>query len=69
LLILIVYSMEFGDEFNDFIVDELINSSPSDDEDNFYFDAANIVAEAPLTKPMHRGSIVGHCIVDREILS
>jgi hypothetical protein len=64
-----VYSIKFGDEFNDFIVDELINSSPSDDEDNFYFDAANIVAEAPLTKPMHRGSIVGHCIVDREILS
>jgi hypothetical protein len=61
--------MDFGDEFDHFVVNELIDSSSSNDGDNFYFDATNIVAEASLNEPIHRGSIIGHHIVDRERLS
>jgi hypothetical protein len=38
------YSMDSEDEFNDFFVNELIDSSSSYDDKNFYFDTANIVA-------------------------
>jgi hypothetical protein len=33
--------MDSEEEFNDFVLYELIDSSSLDDEDNFYFDAAN----------------------------
>jgi hypothetical protein len=58
--------MDFGDKFNNFVVNELIDSSSSDDDDNFYVDAANIVAKASRHEPIHRGSIIGHPIVDHE---
>jgi hypothetical protein len=45
--------MDFGDEFNHFVVNELIDSSSSDDDEIFYFDAANILAEALLNEPIH----------------
>jgi hypothetical protein len=61
--------MDLGDEFNDFIANELIDSSSLDDEDNFYFDITNIVSDAPLNEPIHRGSIIGRRTVDRERLS
>jgi hypothetical protein len=61
--------MDLGDEFNDFIVNELNDSSSSDDEDNFYYDTANIVSEVFLNKPIHHGSIVGRRTVDRKRLS
>jgi hypothetical protein len=59
-LALLPCSMDFGDEFNHFVVNELIDSSSSDDDGNFYFDAANIVAEASLNESIHRGSLIGH---------
>jgi hypothetical protein len=37
--------MDFGDKFNNFVVNEVIDSSSSDDVNNFYFDAANIVPQ------------------------
>jgi hypothetical protein len=61
--------MYLGDEFNDFIVNGLIDSSSLDDEDNFYYDAANIVSEALLNEPIHRGFIIGRRTVDRKRLS
>jgi hypothetical protein len=61
--------MDLGDEFNDFIVNELIDSSSSDDEDNFYYNAINIVSEALVNEPIHRGSIIRRYIVDRKRLS
>jgi hypothetical protein len=63
LLAMVICSMDLGDEFNDYIVNELIDSSSSDDEDNFYFDAANIVSEASLNEPIRRGSMVGRCSI------
>jgi hypothetical protein len=56
--------MDFQDEFNHFVVNELIDSSSSDVDNNFYFGAANIVVEASLNEPIHYGFIVGHHIVD-----
>jgi hypothetical protein len=64
LLALIPCSMYLGDEFNDFIVNGLIDSSSLDDEDNFYYDAANIVSEALVNEPIYRGSIVGRRTID-----
>jgi hypothetical protein len=62
-------SMDFGDKFSNFVVNELIDSLSLDDDDNFYFDAANIVVEVSQNEPIHRGSIVGHHTVDRDRLS
>jgi hypothetical protein len=66
LLAMVMFSMDLGDEFNDFIVNELIDSSS---EANFYFDAANIVSEVSLNKLIHCGSMVGRRILDHELLS
>jgi hypothetical protein len=60
--------MDFRDEFNDFIVNELIDSPSLDDDDNFYFNATNIVSEVSLNEPIHHGSIVRRWSVDRERL-
>jgi hypothetical protein len=49
-----------------FCCNKLIDSSFSDDEDNFYFDVTNIIAETLLNEPIHCGSIVKH--LDRERL-
>jgi hypothetical protein len=64
---LILCSMDFGDEFNNYVVNELIDSSSLDDDDNFYFDAANIAVEASQHELIHRGSIIEH--LDHEKLS
>jgi hypothetical protein len=42
--------MDSEDGFN---LNELIDSSSSRDEDNFYFDSTNIIAEESLTEPLH----------------
>jgi hypothetical protein len=57
---LILCSMDFGDEFNNYVVNELIDSSSLDDDDNFYFDAANIAVEASQHELSHQGSIIEH---------
>jgi predicted AAA+ superfamily ATPase len=62
-------SMDFGDDFNNFVVNELIDSSSLDDDENFYFDGANIVAKVSQDEPIHQESIIGHRIVNRERLS
>jgi hypothetical protein len=69
LLAMVMGSMDLRDEFNNFIVNEVIDSSSSDDEDNFYFDATNIVSEVLLNEPIYCGSMVGRCTVDCERLS
>jgi hypothetical protein len=61
--------MDLGDEFNNFILNELIDSSSSDDEDNFYCDVVNTVSETLLNELIHRGSIVGRRAVDCKRLS
>ena len=58
--------MDCGDDFNDFVLNELIYSSSSDDEDNFIYDAAKIIVEEAFNEPLYRGSIVGHGTVDRD---
>jgi hypothetical protein len=60
--------MDLTDEFNDYIVNELIDSTSSDDKYNFYFDVINIVSEASLNEPIHCGSMVGPRSIDREKL-
>jgi hypothetical protein len=60
--------MDLGDEFNYFIVNELIDLFSSDDEDNFYFDTTNKVSEVLLNEPIHCGSIIGCHTVDRKRL-
>jgi hypothetical protein len=36
--------MDSEDEFNDFVLNELIDSPSSEDQENFYSDATNIIA-------------------------
>jgi hypothetical protein len=64
-----IYSLDSKDEFNDFVLNELIESSSLDDEDTFYFDATNIQTQESLNEPLHHGSIIGHQVVDRKRLS
>jgi hypothetical protein len=54
------YNMDSMDSFNDFILNELNDSSSSDDDEFFYFDAAEIVANTLVDEPIRRGSIIGH---------
>jgi hypothetical protein len=58
-----------NDSFNDFVLNELNDSSSSDDDENFYFEAAKIVTDTLIDEPIHHGSIIGHRTVDRERLS
>jgi hypothetical protein len=58
--------MDSDDEFSQFVFDEIINSSSSDDE--MYYDAAHIVVEDSVNNPGRIGSIEGHEIVHRERL-
>jgi hypothetical protein len=59
-------SMDSDDEFSQFVFDEIINSSSSDDE--MYDDAAHIVVEDSVNNPGRIGSIEGHEVVHRERL-
>jgi hypothetical protein len=43
-LLFVVYSMNSDDEFNDFVVNELIDSSSSEDKEKIYSDATDIIA-------------------------
>jgi hypothetical protein len=60
--------MDSKDKFNDFVGNELIDSWSSDVEDNFYFDATNIIAQKSLNEPLHQGSIIGHALwIEKDI--
>jgi hypothetical protein len=61
--------MNSEDEFNDFVVNELIDSSSLDGEENFYLDVTNIIAVESLNEPRRGESIIGHETVNRERLS
>ena len=59
--------MESDDEFNQFVMNELIDAS-SDDENDPFFGAAHMTIEDSVNHPGRIGSIVEHEVVDRERL-
>jgi hypothetical protein len=59
--------MDLGDEFSNYVVNQLIASLSLNDDDNFYFDVVNIIVEVLQHEAIHRGSIVGHHTVNREM--
>jgi hypothetical protein len=58
--------MDPDDEFNQFIWDELIDSSSSDDE--LYYDAAQMIIDDEVNNPGRIGSVEGNEVVQRERL-
>jgi hypothetical protein len=59
--------MNSEDEFNDFVVSDLIDLSSSEDEEKFYSDATDIIiAHESLNEPRRGGSIIRHEAVDRK---
>ena len=61
--------MDSDDEFNQFVMDEIIDSSSSDDERKAaILGAAHLIVEDTLNHPGRIGSIVEHEVVDRERL-
>jgi hypothetical protein len=61
--------MDSDDDFNQFVMDELIESSSSNDERKaFIFGAAHLIIEDSLNNPGRVGSVEGHDVVDRERL-
>ena len=59
--------MESDDEFNQFVMNELIDAS-SDDENDPFFGAAHMIIEDSVNHPGRIGSIEGHDVPDLEIL-
>ena len=59
--------MESDDEFDQFVMNELIDAS-SDDENDPFFGAAHMIIEDSVNHPGRIGSIEGHDVVDRERL-
>ena len=57
-----------SDEFNQFVMNELIDSSSSDDENNLFFVAAHMIIEDSVNHPGRIGSVEGHEVVDRKRL-
>ena len=61
--------MDSDDEFNQFVMDEIIDSSSSDDERKAaILGAAHLIVEDTLNHPGRIGSVEGHAVVDRERL-
>ena len=58
--------MEQDDEFNQFVMNELIDPSSSDDENDLFFGAAHVIIEDSVNNPGRIGSVEGHDVVDRE---
>lgn len=54
--------MDSEDEF----YNEVLQSSSSDDEDHLYIAAAHIVAEDNDSQLYHRGSVMGHRVLNRD---
>jgi hypothetical protein len=55
--------MDSKDPFNDFVLNELNDSSSLDDDEIFYFDVAEIVANMLVDELIRRVSIIGQWIV------
>jgi len=61
--------MDSDDEFNQFVMNEIIDSSSSDDERKAaILGAAHLIVEDTLNHPGRIGSVEGHDVVDRERL-
>ena len=61
--------MNSDDEFNQFVMDEIIDSSSSDDERKAVISGVvHLIVEDTLNHPGRIGSVEGHAVVDRERL-
>ena len=61
--------MDSDDEFNQFVMNEIIHSSSSDDERKAaILGAAHLIVEDTLNHPGRISSVEGHDVVDRERL-
>ena len=61
--------MNSDDEFNQFVMDEIIDSCSSDDERKAVISgAAHLIVEDTLNHPGRIGTIEGHDVMDRERL-
>jgi len=60
--------MESDDEFNQFVMNEVVDLSSSDDEDDLFFGVAQKIIEDSVNNPGRIGSVEGHDVLDRERL-
>jgi hypothetical protein len=60
--------MDSDDEFNQFVMDEVINSSSLDYKNDLICGATHIIVNDLLNHPGQRGSVNGHDVVDHERL-
>ena len=60
--------MESDDEFNQFVMNEVVDLSSSDDEDDLFFGVAQKIIEDSVKNPGRIGSVEGHDVLDRERL-
>jgi hypothetical protein len=60
--------MDSDEEFNHFVMNEVIDPSSSDDDNDLFFGAAHIIVDDLVNHPGRIGSVVGHDVVDRERL-
>ena len=60
--------MESDDEFNQFVMNEVVDLSSSDDKDDSFFGAAQKIIEDSVNNPGRIGSVEGHDVLDREKL-
>ena len=60
--------MESDDEFNQFVMNEVVDPSSSDDEDDQFLGAAQMIIEDSVNNAGRIGWVVGHDVLDRERL-
>ena len=60
--------MESDDEFNQFVMNEVVDLSSSDDEDDLFFGVAQKIIEDSVNNLGRIGSVEGHDVLDRERL-
>ena len=60
--------MESDDGFNQFVMNELIDASSSDDENDLFYGPAHTIIEDLVNHPGRIGSVEGHDVLDRERL-
>ena len=60
--------MESDDEFNQFVMNEVVDLSSSDDEDDLFFGVAQKIIKDSVNNPGRIGSVEGHDVLDRERL-
>lgn len=60
--------MESDDEFNEFVMNELIDPSSLDEEHDLFFGAAQMIIEESVNNPGRIGSVQGHEVVHRDRL-